>query len=508
MYGIDPTGKVTLTSGMDAGVDGNKIAKGTSITLPRVFGHRDTNYTACPGANLYKKLSLIASLAKVPGVSHALATSDYNRDGISDLVAGTPRTSGGVGSVTVVPGGLDGPVAASKVTLTQSSPGVPGSSEAGDSWGAATAWGDINGDGYADLAVGAPGEDDTSGNADRGSVTVLYGPALNTGLSYATSGVTSAGAKLGSAVTVGDFNADGKADVFAAGTGTGGNWNARLTGGATQTGTLTTSTSAIAYPDATTGDFNRDGYADVALNYRDAGGIGRVTWFKGGASGLTKVSTLSVKGGRSIAAGDVNGNGYDDIVIGQPYTSESGAVSGGQVTMVPGTSTGFTTTGMTTIQQDTTGVPGTNESGDALGTSVSIGDYNLDGYADVLAGAPNEDITRDSVNRSNAGAAILLKGTSTGLTGSGAVAISQDTSGVPGSTETDDKLGSAVSLTDLSGYGRTDLTLGTEGEDGGDGILLYVPSNSTGLGLTQAVIYSKSQLGTPTGAHVGQTLTP
>jgi hypothetical protein len=325
MYGIDPTGKVTLTSGMDAGVDGNKIAKGTSITLPRVFGHRDTNYTACPGANLYKKLPLIASLAKVPGVSHALATSDYNRDGISDLVAGTPRTSGGVGSVTVVPGGLDGPVPASKVTLTQSSPGVPGSSEAGDNWGAATAWGDINGDGYADLAVGAPGEDDTSGNADRGSVTVLYGPALNSGFSYATSGVTAAGAKLGSAVTVGDFNGDGKADVFAAGTGTGGNWNARLTGGATQTGTLTTSTSAIAYTDAATGDFNRDGYADVALNYRDAGGIGRVTWFKGGASGLTKVSTISVKGGRSIAAGDVNGNSYDDIVIGQPYASESPA---------------------------------------------------------------------------------------------------------------------------------------------------------------------------------------
>jgi len=508
MYGIDPTGKVTLTSGMDAGIDGNKIAKGTSITLPRVFGHRDTNYTACPGANLYKKLPLIASLAKVPGVSHALSTSDYNRDGITDLVAGTPRVSGGVGSVTVVPGGLNGPVTASKRTLTQSSPGVPGDSESGDSWGASAAWGDVNGDGYADLAVGAPGEDDTSGHADRGSVTVLYGPALNSGFSYATSGITSTGAKLGSAVAVGDFNGDGKADVFAAGTGGGGNWNARLTGGATQTGTLSTSTSAIAYADAATGDFNRDGYADVALNYRDAGGIGRVVRFAGSATGLTKAGTISVKGGRSIAAGDVNGDGYDDIVIGQPYASESGGNAGGQVTMVPGTTTGFTTTGLTTIHQDTTGVPDTSESGDAFGTSVSVGDYNGDGYMDVLAGAPNEDITRDSVNRSNAGTAFLLKGTSTGLTGSGAIAVSQDTSGVPGNTETDDKVGSAVSLTDLSGYGRADLTFGVEGEDAGDGILMYVPSNSTGLGLTSTAILSKSQLGTPTGAHLGQTLTP
>ncbi|WP_327431166.1 FG-GAP-like repeat-containing protein [Streptomyces sp. NBC_01236] len=508
MYGVDPNGKVTLVSGSAKGQDGNLVDKGTSITLPTVFGHRDTNATACPGANLYPKLAEIRRFAASAGKNSAIPTADFNRDGISDLAAGTPKAAGDVGSVTLVPGGLNGPVPASKVSLTQNSAGVPGSSEAGDNWGAATAWGDVNGDGYADLAVGAPGEDDTSGNTDRGSVTVLYGPALNTGLSYATSTVTAAGAKLGSAVTAGDFNADGKADVFAAGTGNGGNWNVRLTGGATQTGTLTTSTSAIAYADATTGDFNRDGYADVALNYRDAGGIGRVTWFKGGASGLTKVSTLSVKGGRSIAAGDVNGNGYDDLVIGQPYTSESSAVSGGQVTMVPGTATGFTTTGMTTIQQDTTGVPGSNESGDALGSSVSVGDYNLDGYADVVAGAPNEDITRDSVNRSNAGTALLLKGSSTGLTGSGAIAVSQDTSGVPGNTETDDKLGSAVSLTDLSGYGRTDLILGTEGEDGGDGILLYVPSNSTGLGLTQGAVYSKTQLGTPTGAHLGQLLTP
>ncbi|MEU1202981.1 FG-GAP-like repeat-containing protein [Streptomyces sp. NPDC005813] len=508
MYGVDPNGKVTLVSGSPKGQDGNLVDKGTSITLPTVFGHRDTNATACPGANLYPKLAEIRRFAASAGRNSAIPTSDYNRDGVNDLVAGTPKASGGVGSVTVVPGGLNGPVPASKVTLTQNSAGVPGSSEAGDNWGAATAWGDVNGDGHADLAVGAPGEDDTSGNADRGSVTVLYGPALNTGFSYATSGVTAAGAKLGSAVAVGDFDANGKADVFSAGTGKGGNWNARLTGGATQTGTLTTSTSAIAYADAAAGDFNRDGYTDVALNYRDAGGIGRVTWFKGGASGLTKVSTLSVKGGRSIAAGDVNGNGYDDIVIGQPSTSESGAVSGGQVTMVPGTSTGFTTTGMTTVQQDTAGVPGANESGDALGSSVSVGDYNLDGYADVLAGAPNEDITRSSVNRSNAGTTLLLKGTSTGLTGSGAIAVSQDTSEVPGSTETDDKLGSAVSLADLSGYGRTDLVLGTEGEDGGDGILLYVPSNSTGLGLTQATVYSKTTLGTPAGAHLGQTLTP
>lgn len=275
--------------------------------------------------------------------------------------------------MTVVPGGVNGPVTARKITLTQNSPGVPGSSESGDGFGAATAWGDVNGDGYADLAIGSPGEDDTSGHADRGSVTVMYGPALDTGFSYTTSGsVTATGAKLGSTVAVGDFNGDGKADVFSAGDGQGGSWNVRLTGGATTSGTLTTATGSVAYLDAATGDFNRDGYTDVALNYRDAGGVSRVVRFAGSASGPAKQGVLSVKGGRSIAAADFTLDGYDDIVIGQPYTSESGAYKGGQVTMLLGASTGFTTTGMKTIDQDTSGVPGAAEDGDAMGWSVSM----------------------------------------------------------------------------------------------------------------------------------------
>lgn len=503
MYGIDPAGTVTLTSGSAKGVDGNLVEKGTSVTVPRVLGHRDTNATACPGKNLYPKLGLIRALAKTPGISHALPTSDYNRDGIADLVAGTPRAN----SVTVVPGSLTGPATARKLTITQNSAGVPGATESGDNFGASTAWGDVNGDGRADLAIGTPGEDDGTGT-DRGSVTVLYGPGLTSGFSYTTTGVTATGAKLGSAVTVGDFNGDGKADVFAAGAGKGGNWNVKLTGGATQYGTLTAATGTVAYLDAATGDFNRDGYADVALNYRDTGGIGRVVRFAGSKTGLTKAGVISVKGGRSLAAGDVNGNGYDDIVIGQPVAAESGAKSGGQVTMVPGTSTGFTTTGMTVIHQDSAYVADANEAGDLFGASVAVGDYNADGYADALVGAPGEDLTRDSANRGDAGDGYVLKGTASGLTGSGSIRVSQDTSGVPGSTETSDKFGSAVTLTDLSGYGRADLTFGAEGEDAGNGLLTYVPSGSTGLDYAHTLALSRTSLGTPAAARLGQLLTP
>lgn len=499
-YGGNPTGKVTLTAGADTGV----WDQGQQATLNTISGHRDGFATACPGKNLYSKLAEIRRFAASAGKNSAIPTADVNRDGIDDLVAGTPKAN----RVTVVPGGIDGPVTTAKLGLTQNSAGVPGSSETGDAFGTATAWGDVNGDGYADLAIGSPGEDDTTGNADRGQVTVMYGPALTTGFSYTTTGVTAAGAKLGSTVAVGDFDADGRADVFSAGTGKGGNFNVRQTGGAYKYGTLTTASGSLAYLDAATGDFNRDGYTDVALNYRDTGGIGRVVRFAGSATGLAKVGVISVKGGRSLAAGDVNGNGYDDIVIGQPIAAESGGRTGGQVTMVPGSSAGFTTTGMTTIHQDSTGVPGADETNDAMGVSVSVGDFNADGYADALTGVPNEDITRGGVNQVNAGQALLIKGTASGLTGSGSVGISQDTTGVPGSTESGDAFGTSVSLTDLSGFGRADLTIGAQGEDAGNGVLTYLPSNSTGLGYSYTVMFGKGTLGTPTGARLGQTLAP
>ncbi|MEU7579480.1 FG-GAP-like repeat-containing protein [Streptomyces sp. NPDC041068] len=503
-YGGNPTGKVTLTAADDTGV----WKKGEQASLNTISGHRDGFATVCPGKNLYAELGEIRRYANSAGKNSAIPTGDFNLDGITDLIAGTPKASSNRGRVTVVPGGLEGPVGGSRISLTQASEGVPGASEAGDDWGAATAWGDLNADGYADLVIGAPGEDDSSGNKDRGAVTMLYGPKFTSGTDMQLSDdFHYPGARFGSAVASGDFNADGKADVFAAATGTGGSWAARLDPEHESGGSLTSGDTAIAYADAASGDFNRDGYADVALTYRDQAGKGKVAWFRGGRSGLSRVGVLSVPGGRSVAVGDVNGNGYDDLVIGQPYTAESGAHAGGQVTVVPGTSTGFTTTGMKTVHQATTGVPGAAEAGDAMGWSVAAGDYNADGYADVLTGAPGEDITRTS-NRKDAGTSLLLKGSSSGLTGTGAKAFSQDEPGVPGSTESGDRLGSSATLADLSGDGRADLAIGVEGEDTGDGTILQLDSGSSGVPGSSGVYYGRTLLGTPAGARLGQALTP
>ncbi|MFF9127156.1 FG-GAP-like repeat-containing protein [Streptomyces sp. NPDC014889] len=470
MYGIDPAGRVMLS-------DGGEAAR-------------------------------IAESAGTPGISHAPPTSDFNRDGTGDLAAGTPRASGGAGAVTVIPGGLDGPAAASKVTITQDSPGVPGSSAPGDNFGAATAWGDVNGDGCADLAIGVPGKDDGRGHAEQGAVTVLYGPGLDSGVSYTAHGVAPAGARLGSAIAVGDFDGDGRADVFAAGTGHGGTWNVWLSGGATASGHLTTATGPVSHPYATAGDFNGDGYADVALNYTDPGGTGRVVWFAGSAHGLTWRGVLPVRGGRQVAAGDIDGDGYDDLVIGQPYARESGGAAGGQVTMVRGAATGLTTTGMKVVHQDGVGVAGGNLAGDGFGAAVAVGDHDADGYADVLVGAPGEGLTRDGVHHPGAGQATLLRGTANGLTATGSFTLNQETPGILDAAETGDRFGSSVALTDMTGHGRAGLVFGAEGEDAGDGLLLYTPVNATGFGLARTVALRSSALGTPAGARLGQNLAP
>ena len=502
-YGVSPSGSVTLTAAADTGV----YKKGAQATLKTISGHRDGFATVCPGPTLYAKLPAIRTFATGAGRNSAVPTADFNRDGISDLIVGLHKASGSAGRVTVLPGSQNGPDAATKRTLDQGSPGVPGGNEAYDYFGYSNAWGDLNGDGHADLVIGAPGEDVSQ--SDNGTVLAMYGPGLTTGKGYAiTSSYRVGGDKLGYAVAAGDFNADGMDDVFSVAPGKPGrwwSWDSRS--GAAKAGYLNSSaySGAVGYPTSATGDFNKDGYTDVAVGFRDPGGIARLLWLKGSATGLQRVGVLAAPGGRSLATGDVNGDGATDLVVGQPYNSESGhTAKGGAVSVVFGSSTGLTSTGRKLYHQDTYGVPGGGESGDNLGWSVSVGDVDLDGYADILAGLPGEDITRSGASRTNAGAVLMVRGTASGPTSNGSVVIGQDTADIPGVTETDDRLGSSVSLADLTGDTRADMALGADGEDADNGTVLQL-DNIVGKGIlpSSSVYYGTYQLGAPKGIRIG-----
>ncbi|WP_246212299.1 FG-GAP and VCBS repeat-containing protein [Streptomyces abyssomicinicus] len=158
-----------------------------------------------------------------PGLSDA-AIGDFDKDGYGDLAVGRGVEGDGwnPGYVLVQYGGSAGPdTGRALVKLTQDTPGIPGTFESGDYFGHSVAAGDVNGDGYADLAVGTPGEN-IGTVRNGGAVTVLLGGARGLSGTGArvydqdTSGVAGAvEAKdaFGRAVSLVDHSRDGRADL-------------------------------------------------------------------------------------------------------------------------------------------------------------------------------------------------------------------------------------------------------------------------------------------------------
>jgi len=104
----------------------------------------------------------------------ALAAGDFDSDGFADLAVGVLGESSrisDVGAVNTLPGSATGLTGTGSRLFTQDTPGVGSAAESGDRFGFSLAAGDFDGDGFADLAVGVPGE------SIGGAVNVLYGGA-------------------------------------------------------------------------------------------------------------------------------------------------------------------------------------------------------------------------------------------------------------------------------------------------------------------------------------------
>ncbi|MGW0632301.1 FG-GAP repeat protein [Streptomyces sp. NPDC002758] len=168
--------------------------------------------------------------AEISGGGPVGASGDINRDGYTDLVVGSPteRDSGGNPSGAGVffvqfggPNGPGGPSGSNRQFWTQNSSGVPGVNKIGDAFGGAISVGDINGDGYADAAIAAPGNDiGTATDAGtvwifRGSATGLTTKGIRT-LSQDISSVPGTAEKadqFGSALRLIDANRDRRAGL-------------------------------------------------------------------------------------------------------------------------------------------------------------------------------------------------------------------------------------------------------------------------------------------------------
>lgn len=392
---------------------------------------------------------------------------------------------------------------------------LAGSPEKDDHLGKALTTGDFNGDGFDDLAMGAPNED-INGDDDAGAVNIVYGSATGTkiekgncqlwnGDSPGLGGSAEADDWFGFALSSGDYNNDGYDDlaigaphekigdaedggavsiIYGSEQGLTASRDTYIHQNTVNVASSSESDDQFGYS-LVSGDFNNDGYADLAVGSpnedRTGGGNnndGMAHVFYGSSTGIKTAGSTdwaqdvgSVNGtaekddrfGWSLAAGDFNNDGFDDLAIGAPQEDVNGDDDAGYVNVLFGTSNGIDDAYDQSFHQDSSGVAGSTEADDHFGFALTTGDFNGDGYADLAIGSPKEDVSSGGNN--NDGVVHVLFGRSTGLSGSGSQQWYQDSTGIIGSAEKDDHFGYSLSAGDFDGDGYSDLAVGVPNED-------------------------------------------
>ncbi|MEV5411107.1 FG-GAP-like repeat-containing protein [Thermopolyspora sp. NPDC052614] len=372
---------------------------------------------------------------------------DYNRDGHADLIIGVPEgevNGKEAGRIEVVYGSPGGPAPGERKTIDLGSAATGGAR-----FGAALAGGDFDEDGYADLAVAAPG-----GGSAPGTVAVFFGSAQGLSDTAVVLPRPPSVQGFGLRLAAGDFNRDGRHDLAAADYSS--LW-VTYGGPRTRAGRVTwhnvlRDTAAIG-PIAV-GDVTGDGYADLAVVYSvdDPADEGTGVVYRGSPDGLSgrMEGTFPGWGVGDVAIADFDGDGFGDIAAGNSF--EDAEETTGQIYLSRGSATRLPE-GPVHLTIKSPGMPTYPEDTSGFGSALATGDVNGDGYADIAVGA-------DGGQR---GTAFVLYGGHNGLSPQGARVFEPKPLGVTdGSVQ---GFGLQVAVTDLNGDGAAEVAVTTRAPD-------------------------------------------
>ncbi len=408
----------------------------------------------------------------------AVVFGDFNGDGRDDMAVGSPGESVGnlanAGAVNIIYGRAGGLHYLNDQIWHQDSPNVEGVAEAGDRFGASLAVGDFNGDGYDDLAIGAPGEA-VGDLLEAGAVNILYGSA--NGLTAAgdqilhqdvngMQEVAEAMDRFGAVLSSGDYDGDGYDDL------------------------------AIGVPHENVGGQQDAGIVQILYGTFTGLRTTRNQIFQQGAGGMNGMAERYDFFGGALASGDFNNDGRDDLAVGAPGEDTTLFDVGG-VNVIYGTASGLSSANNQFYTQDSSGVPDVAEAWDNFGSALAAGDFDGDGYDDLAIGSPNEDLGASGVD---AGAVHVMYGRAAiGFNPTRHQMWHQDSEWIEGAAEANDYYGATLAAGDFNGDGRDDLAIGVPGEavgnlsDAGAVNLMY--GYASGLGYLNDRIFYQDTAG-------------